>query len=470
MFRPNMQGSPGGANVAGGWQRSARAAQSPANAQMRTPGGSAGQASDQQGIKRSSGGASDNKSGTRSKATKKKKIKDRIITQQVIELVPESQAYMDLLAFENKLDSTIMRKRLDIQEALKRPVKQKRTLRIFVSTNYYQPKIDETGREAFPAVPEWELRVEGRLIEDPDMPQKEAAQKQKRKFSSFFKNLVIELDKDLYGPENHLVEWHRTSTTQETDGFQVKRAMVGKSEAKCSIFFMLDYQPAQFKLSGPLSRVLGIHTQTRAVIVGALWQYIKRNKLQDPDEREYVNNDTYLKEIFNCARMKFCEIPQRLQAHMLPPDPIVIEYTIDPIGLHVDDKKAMCYDIDIELDDSLRDMMQSFLLSTSSQQEIANLESKIHETVEGINQLKIHRDFFLSFAINPLKFMNDWLTSQSMDLKMMTDTAGNPEEERTSEFYNQPWAEEAVHRYFYRQVQLKRAELEQALGIRSSAS
>ena len=34
----------------------------------------------------------------------------------------------------------------------------------------------------------------------------------------------------------------------------------------------------------------------------------------------------------------------------------------------------------------------------------------------------------------------------------MTDVAGNPEEERSSEFYNQTWTEEAVHRYFYRQV------------------
>lgn len=42
---------------------------------------------------------------------------------QIRELVPESQAYMDLLAFERKLDQTIMRKRLDIQEALKRPIK-----------------------------------------------------------------------------------------------------------------------------------------------------------------------------------------------------------------------------------------------------------------------------------------------------------------------------------------------------------
>ena len=46
-------------------------------------------------------------------------------------------------------------------------------------------------------------------------------QKHKRKFSSFFKSLVIELDKDLYGPDNHLVEWHRTTNTNETDGFQV---------------------------------------------------------------------------------------------------------------------------------------------------------------------------------------------------------------------------------------------------------
>lgn len=485
MFRPN--GPAGGANVPVNWQRNARGNQ---NSQMR--GGGSG--SDQSSMKRQAGntnaaaaaaaaaaaGKSDSRGGGggggssggagsgASKTAKKRKIKDRIITQQVIELVPESQAYMDLLAFENKLDSTIMRKRLDIQEALKRPIKQKRTLRFFVSTNYYPAK-EEAGREA---VPEWELRVEGKLIDDPDAPApttgKESSTKTKRKFSSFFKNLVIELDKDLYGPENHLVEWHRTPSTQETDGFQVKRAMVGKSETKCSIFFMLDYQPAQFKLSAPLSRVLGVHTQTRAVIVNALWQYIKKNQLQDPDEREYVNNDKYLKDVFNIERMKFCEIPQRLQAHMHPPDPIVINYIIDPAKMH--DKKPTCYDITLELDDSLRDLMQTFLLSTNSQQELTALEGKIHETVEGINQLKVHRDFFLSFAVNPLKFMKDWLASQSMDLKVMTDTVGNPEEERKSEFYNQAWMQEAVHRYFYRQVQMKRAELEQALGIRSGST
>lgn len=55
---------------------------------------------------------------------------------QIRELVPESQAYMDLLAFERKLDQTIMRKRVDIQEALKRPMKVRTKKRAANTTNY----------------------------------------------------------------------------------------------------------------------------------------------------------------------------------------------------------------------------------------------------------------------------------------------------------------------------------------------
>jgi SWI/SNF-related matrix-associated actin-dependent regulator of chromatin subfamily D len=193
------------------------------------------------------GGGSGGKS-----AKKKKKLADKILPQKVRELVPESQAYMDLLSFERKLDSTIMRKRLDIQEALKRPMKQKRKLRIFISNTAFPAKEEgsETGEGGGGGPPQpgsntasWELRVEGRLI---DEDKKVEAGKSKRKFSSFFKSLVIELDKDLYGPDNHLVEWHRTPTTQETDGFQVKRP--GDKNVRCTILLLLDYQPLQFKL------------------------------------------------------------------------------------------------------------------------------------------------------------------------------------------------------------------------------
>lgn len=63
-----------------------------------------------------------------------------------------------------------------------------------------------------------------------------------------------------------------------------------------SIFFG-SLQPPQFKLDPRLARLLGIHTQTRPVIIQALWQYIKTHKLQDPHEREFVTCDKYLQQV-----------------------------------------------------------------------------------------------------------------------------------------------------------------------------
>lgn len=42
-----------------------------------------------------------------------------------------------------------------------------------------------------------------------------------------------------------------------------------------------------------------------------------------------------------------------------------------------DQKKTACYDIDVEVDDTLKTQMNSFLLSTASQQEIAGLDNKV---------------------------------------------------------------------------------------------
>lgn len=397
--------------------------------------------------------------GPQQPTKKKKKLADKILPQKVRDLVPESQAYMDLLAFERKLDFTITRKRQDIMEALKRPLKHKRKLRIFISNTFFSPRVDgDPGEEQ--TVPSWELRVEGRLLEDPPRSEQKGV---KRKFSFFFKSLVIELDKDLYGPDNHLVEWHRTTSTTETDGFQVKRP--GDKNVRCTILLLLDYQPHQYKLDPRLARLLGIHTQTRPVIINALWQYIKTHKLQDAHEREWINCDKYLEQIFQSQRMKFAEIPARLSHLLHPPDPIVINHLIAVEGQ--DTKKTSCYDIDVEIEDPIKYTMDSFVRSTANQQEILSLDNKIHETVDTINQLKTNREFFLGFSTDPQHFIARWLLSQNRDLKIMTDIHGNPEDERSSDFYYQPWTQEGVCRYFYGKIQQRRAELEQALGIRS---
>jgi len=410
---------------------------------------------------------------------KKAKLKDRVIPQKVRELVPDSQSYMDLLAFERKLDATIMRKRLDIQETLKRPVKIKKKLRVFITNQFYPVKTsndnsaDNTnaGQSSDDnGVPQWELKIEGRIHEENKNESAAAAaassallKSRPRKFSSFFNSLVIELDKDLYGPDNHLVEWHRTSQTAETDGFQVKRH--GDQSLKCTIMMLLDYQPTQFKLDARLSKLLGIHTATRPVIINALWQYIKTHKLQDNQEKEFINLDKYLRQIFDCERIRFSEIPNKLQMFCLPPDPIVINHfiNIEPNEL----KRTSIYDIDVEIDDNLRDQMKGFLISSQSLGEIAQLDAKINEHIEQINQLRVSRDFFMSFSEDPQDFINKWLVSQSNDLKTMLDLNGNPEEERKAQFFYESWTDEAVCRYFYNKVQQRRSELEQVLGIRN---
>lgn len=53
-----------------------------------------------------------------------------------------------------------------------------------------------------------------------------------------------------------------------------------------------------------------------------------------------------------------------------------------------------------------------------NQQPLSLLLFQIHETIESINQLKIQRDFMLSFSRDPKGYIQDWLKSQSRDLKV----------------------------------------------------
>lgn len=51
--------------------------------------------------------------------------------------------------------------------------------------------------------------------------------------------------------------------------------------------------------------------------------------------------------------------------------------SVDP----TDQKKTACYDIDVEVDDPLKGQMNSFLSSTTNQQEIAALEMKVIDQI-----------------------------------------------------------------------------------------
>ncbi|KAH7711938.1 Protein SWSN-2.2 [Aphelenchoides avenae] len=407
---------------------------------------------------------------------KRRRYAEKIILPEIRQLVPEAEAYMGLLAFEQKLDATLTRKKLDIQEALKRPMKIKRKLRIYVSHSFIPGKEPEReGEEG--AVPMWELRVEGRLLDEsaasgttpatqtPSATAQAGLQRNmpKRKFSSFFKSLVIELDKDIYGPDNHLVEWHRTPQTNETDGFQVKRP--GDRDVKCTILLLLDHQPMKFKLHPRLAKVLGMAVETRPKIVEALWQYIKTHKLQDAADRDVINCDVFLEQVFGCPKMRFMEIPQRLQQLLSQPDPLVLNHVIKYDG---SEKNTACYDVDVEMDDPMKQQMNAFVHNQTNLPDIQLLDQKVYDIVEQINEWKLRRDFYTKFAESPQDFVKKWLVSQSKDLKTLTETTENYESERSADHFFKTETQEGVFRYLYGKVQLKRMELEASLGVKNN--
>ena len=86
---------------------------------------------------------------------------------------------MDLLAFERKLDQTIVSKRLDIQEALKQPISKNKSCEFsFLTLSIWLSQMPRMGKG------QWLPGASGWLLEDSALSKYDAT-KQKRTFSSF---------------------------------------------------------------------------------------------------------------------------------------------------------------------------------------------------------------------------------------------------------------------------------------------
>ncbi|KAK3848028.1 MAG: SWI/SNF-related matrix-associated actin-dependent regulator of chromatin subfamily D member 1-like protein [Linnemannia gamsii] len=399
---------------------------------------------------------------------KRKRPNDNQISSKIEVIVPESKLYTELLEFEKKLDATIMRKRLDLQETLNKPVKTKRTLRIFISNLAHDQETpesddDEPRLDSGPT-PSWTLKVEGRLVDEANASAYKNRQTS-RKFSSFFRSVMIELERDsnLY-PNGNFVEWHKSANQADVDGFEIKRH--GDENVKVKVILHVDNSPERFKLSPELADVLAIDVETRPGIMMALWQYIKFHQLQDPEDKRNINCDQKLATLFGQPKISFPALPELIGRFLSPPDPIVLEYTVrvdKPYHL-----SSHCYDLDVELDDpTFKSKISNLLSSTSLNAANNTLPKQIHAQDEQIMQYiqsmqnsKTKRDFLLRFANDPADFLDRWVASQSRDLEVILgESHVNLEEQRRADFYNQQWVNEAVFHYMTAKNQKKLQEL-----------
>lgn len=368
---------------------------------------------------------------------KKRKLPEKQIPDKVAALLPESALYTQLLEFEARVDASLARKKIDIQESLKNPPRVQKTLRIYVFNTFANQTrpIPENNSEP----PSWTLRIIGRILEDGVDPVTSGIVSKPSssypKFSSFFKRITIYLDQSLY-PDNHVILWENARSPALHEGFEVKRK--GDKEFTARIRLEMNYVPERFKLSPTLAEVLGLEVETRPRIIAAIWHYVKARRLQAPDDPSYFVCDPPLRKVFGEDKMKFNMITQRISQHLSPPQPMHLEHTIklsgnSPAG-------NTCYDLLVDVPFPLEKEMSAFLANMEKHKEIDACDEAISAAIKKIHEHRRRRAFFLGFSQSPAEFINTLITSQSKDLKLAAgDAARNAEKERRSEFFNQPW-------------------------------
>uniref|UniRef100_A0A0C9SA00 TSA: Wollemia nobilis Ref_Wollemi_Transcript_5488_2150 transcribed RNA sequence n=1 Tax=Wollemia nobilis TaxID=56998 RepID=A0A0C9SA00_9CONI len=378
---------------------------------------------------------------------KKRKVPEKQVPDRVAALLPESALYTQLLEFEARVDSALARKKIDIQEALKNPPSLQRTLRIYVFNTFANQNKSLQQQNMDP--PSWTLRIIGSLedgmeVDASGMPKQNSSTPPK--FSSFFKRITVTLDPNLY-PENHTIVWDNARSPAPVEGLEIKRK--GDKEFTASIRLEMNYVPEKFKLSPPLTELLGIEVDTRPRIIAALWQYVKAKKLQHPNDPSVINCDPPLQKVFGGEKIKFSYISQKLSQHLSPPQPIHLEHKLklsgsSPVG-------DACYDVLVDVPIPLQKEMQAFLANIEKHKDIDACDEAICAAIKKIHEHRRRRAFYLGFSQSPVEFINALIASQSRDLKLVAgEGSRNAEKEGKSDFYNQPWVEDAVIRYLNR--------------------
>jgi SWI/SNF-related matrix-associated actin-dependent regulator of chromatin subfamily D len=242
------------------------------------------------------------------------------------------QEYKRLREIERKLDAVMMRKRLELQDQRQRAMPRTRKLRIWISnTAENQPwqgkDLDENAFDFNSGVDAtYKVQIVGKLIDEteteenkehkePEQPVeteegKEEAERKiptpsKPQFSSFFKSIVIELDrnKTLQPDISNVIEWKKTASSNQRGAVSSADFDILQFERKsdeninCTIHLHRDEQPARFTLSKELQEVVGEEEATKETIVNNIWMYIRAQGLQRDEEKRLIALDEPLRAV-----------------------------------------------------------------------------------------------------------------------------------------------------------------------------
>lgn len=245
--------------------------------------------------------------------------------------------YKRLQDVERRLDSSMMKKRMDLQDSVNRNTRRYRTMRLWISNTVEQQPWQQM--EQNPEVPprigagRYRMKIEGRLLDDatdPTVPDEDDAEAMneapaevekdtdameedpkppkkpetksspsagRTKLSHFFKSIAVEFDKPSAPGVADLatIIWNKpavpanaTTLPPSTDFDSLEFSRAAEVNINGTISLTRDENPERFALSDDLASILDVQEETRAGIIIGLWEYIKAAGLQEHEERQAV--------------------------------------------------------------------------------------------------------------------------------------------------------------------------------------
>ena len=231
------------------------------------------------------------------------------------------QEYKRLRDIEKRLDHTMQRKRIDLNDSINRNVKRQKTLRIWISNTAknqpWQSNGDDDDTFNFSEGSNdgtWRVKVEGRLLDDAEddettsqdgeeqdetmtnQPKAEAPKPPRKRFSNFIKGISVEFDKSqrIGSDTTSQVEWKKQPGA-DFDSVEFERR--GDENMNVAINLIRDEQPEKFRLSNALSQTLDMEEGEKGEVVRGIWDYIKAMGLQEDEEKRSIRCDDRLKQV-----------------------------------------------------------------------------------------------------------------------------------------------------------------------------
>ncbi|KAG9239115.1 hypothetical protein BJ875DRAFT_391723 [Amylocarpus encephaloides] len=378
------------------------------------------------------------------------------------------QRYRDLRDLERRLDSTMMRKRLDLQDSVNRNVKRYRTMRIWITnTAEDQPwQADTLDVDAFDFStnmdPSYRVKIVGKLLDEDeedissddsddedddhngDAMDEDAKGKKKTtikppnyKLSNFFKAMTVEFDRNrMKDGSDQSVEWKKPAVpanaqdlpnAADFDQLEFKRG--GDENINITINLTRDETPERFELSPVLADILDTKVATRAEAVMGIWEYIKAEGLQEDDEKRAFECDERLRQIVHSERGFIPRLQDQITHHMTPLPPVELPYTIrvdKEFHAAGHEPQPTIYDVQVQVDDPLRAALMSYLTNESYTQnllEIARQNEHGALLIQTIGNSKSKQAFFDALSKNPTEFIAKWISSQKRDLEVIAGEA-----------------------------------------------